>query len=344
MLKRILAISFSCLTLLGCLSACSKTPSTADTNPSTTEATVETPKQFLKVLVLGHSLAVDANHMLALVAKAEGYEGLEVGTLYYSGCPLWRHVENLKGDIKAYSLYCSKSSNAINPPQVLNDVSMKDAILYRDWDLIVMQGGTFELAETDKFTDGNIQTIQNYVNEYKLNKNAVFAWHMPWAFATEPELQDVYVKQTGAATNFYTEGYKPYNNDRLVFYNKCCEMVQAHILTDDTFKLLIPTGTVIENAMSSYLTEKDLIRDYAHANDYGRLIAAYVWYCKLANVEQLEDIKLTTIPKNFLKTYTGVGDMTLTETEKTILIESVNNALKQPLQQTQSQFTEAPAK
>ena len=73
-----------------------------------------------------------------------------------------------------------------------------------------------------------------------------------------------------------------------------------------------------------------------------RLIAAYTWYCKLANVEQLDDIKLTTIPKNFLKTYTGAGDMTLTETEKAILIESVNNALKQPLQQTQSQFTEAP--
>lgn len=341
MLKRIISLVLSLLMALGTLAGCNDAPTTADT--TTPPATEAAPKQFLKVLTLGHSLTVDSNHMLALVAKAEGYEGLEVGTLYYSGCPLWRHVENLKGDIKAYSLYYSSSSSMdANPPQVMDNVSMKDAIIYRDWDLIVMQGGTFELAETDKFTDGNIQAIQNYVNEYKLNKNAVFAWHMPWAFATDPDLQDVFVKQTGAATNSYTEGYKSYNNDRLVFYNKTCENVKNYILTDDTFKLLIPTGTAIENAMSSYLTEKDLIRDYAHANDYGRLIAAYTWYCKLANVEQLEDIKLTTIPKNFLKTYTGVGDMTLTETEKAILIESVNNALKQPLQQTQSQFTEAP--
>ena len=100
--------------------------------------------------------------------------------------------------------------------------------------------------------------------------------------------------QISRATNFYTEGYKPYNNDRLVLYNKFCENVEK--------------------------------------------------YCKLADVEQLEDIKLTTIPKNFLKTYTGAGDMTLTETEKAILIESVNNALKQPLQLTQSQYTHAPAK
>ena len=117
-------------------------------------------------------------------------------------------------------------------------------------------------------------------------------------------------------------------------------MVEKHILTDETFQFLIPTGTAMENAMSSYLTEKDLIRDYAHANDYGRLIAAYTWYCKLANVEQLDQIKLTTIPQNFLKTNAGFGDMTLTETQQALLIESVNNALKQPLQQTQSLFTE----
>ncbi|MBR3979250.1 MAG: DUF4886 domain-containing protein [Oscillospiraceae bacterium] len=341
MMKRIFALLLTVLMVLGALGGCGNTPAANDTtSPATTEA--DEPKQFLKVLTLGHSLAVDANHMLALVAAAEGYDGLEVGTLYYSGCPLWRHVEYIKNDERAYDLYYSKSSSAANPPQIISDVSMKDALVYRDWDLIVMQGGTFELAEADKFTDGNIQTIQEYVNEHKLNKNAVFAWHMPWAFATDPSLQEVYVKQTGAATNVYTEGYKAYNNDRLVFYNKTCENVENYILTDDTFKLMIPTGTAMENAMSSYLTEKELIRDYAHANDYGRLIAAYTWYCKLANVEQLDDIKLTTIPKNFLKTYTGAGDMTLTETEKAILIESVNNALKQPLQQTQSQFAEAP--
>lgn len=337
MLKRIIALVLAALIVMGALAGCNKAPA-ADTTPSTTEEAA--PKQFLKVLTLGHSLAVDSNHMLALVAKAEGYEGLEVGTLYYSGCPLWRHVEYLKEDTKAYSLFYSTSNDATNPPQVMDNISMRDALVYRDWDLIVMQGGVFELAEDEAFTDGNIQTIQAYVNEHKLNKDAVFAWHMPWAFATDPELQEVYTQQIGSERNPYAEGYKPYNNDRLILYNNFCKMVEKHILTDETFQFLIPTGTAIENAMSSYLTEKDLIRDYAHANDYGRLIAAYTWYCKLANVEQLDQIKLTTIPQNFLKTNAGFGDMTLTETQQALLIESVNNALKQPLQQTQSLFTE----
>ena len=342
MLKRIIALVLTVLMVLGAFAGCGNAPA-VETTVATTAA-VETQKQYFKVLTLGHSLTVDSNHMLALVAAAEGYDGLEVGTLYASGCPLRTHVLNLQGDLKGYSLYYSTSSNATNPPKIMDNISMKEAVLYRDWDLIIMQGGTFELAEEEAFTNGNIQTIQNYVNEYKLNKDADFAWHMPWAFATDPDLQEFYTKQTGAATNFYTEGYKPYNNDRLVFYNKSCENVEKYILTDNTFRLLIPSGTSIENAMSSYLTEKDLIRDYAHANDYGRLIAAYTWYCKLANVEQLEDIKLTTVPRNFIKTYAGAGDMTLTEAEKAILIESVNNALKQPLQQTQSQYTETPAK
>ena len=341
-LKRIIALVLTVLMALGALAGCDKAPS-VETSVATTAADEES-KQYFKVLTLGHSLTVDCNHMLALVAAAEGYAGLEVGTLYASGCPMKTHVYNLQNDIKGYSLYYSTSDNVAATPKITNDVSMKDALIFRDWDLIVMQGGSFDLALEDTYTDGNIQIIQDYVNEYKLNKNADFAWHLGWAFATDPDLQAIYTKQTGLEKNFYTEGYKPYNNDRMVLYNKFCANAEKYIVPNETFQFIIPTGTMLENAMSSYMTEKDLLRDYAHGTDFSRLMGAYIWYCRIANVEQLEDIKLTTVPRNFIKTYAGAGDMTLTEAEKAILIESVNNALKQPLQQTQSQYTEAPAK
>ena len=180
--------------------------------PSTTEETKEEtgPKQYFKVLTIGHSLSVDSNHMLALVANAEGYAGLEIGTLYYSGCSLDRHVQYMQENANAYSLYLSSSDSVSNPPTILENVTMKDGICHRDWDLIIMQGGMFELAQDVTFTDGNIQLLQNYVNEYKLNREAAFAWNMPLAFATDPDLVAKYPSSTN---NPYITGYVPYNND-----------------------------------------------------------------------------------------------------------------------------------
>ena len=58
----------------------------------------------MKILTLGHSLAVDSCHMLNLVAATEGFEGqLDIGTLYHSGCRLSRHAENLEKDAVDYS-------------------------------------------------------------------------------------------------------------------------------------------------------------------------------------------------------------------------------------------------
>lgn len=352
MLKKILAMILSMLAVLS-LCACAAKQENPVTNASgnktpTTEPTTEKPaeeptmdwtkKDSLKILVLGHSLMVDSGHMLALIAATEGMEDLTVGTLYYSGCPLYRHVEFLSKDEPAYSLYMSSTKTPNQPPEVMDNVTMGQALRYQDWDIIIMQGGTFELAKEETFTNGHIQTIQNYVNDNKLKQEAIFAWHMPWAFATERELQEKYT----AGGNPYISGYEAYNNDRVALYKAFAANVEKYIITDDTFKFLVPSGTAIENAMSSYLTEFDLLRDYAHASDLGRVIASYTWYCKLAGVEELTELKFTTIPKNFFRSTQGTMDRELTEIEQKIIIESVNNALKNPLQVTQSQYTAAP--
>jgi hypothetical protein len=73
-------------------------------------------------------------------------------------------------------------------------------------------------------------------------------------------------------------------------------------------------------------------------------MTSYTWYCMLMGIDQLEEIKLDAIPKVFLKsTEDKTQDRPLTEAEKAIILESVNNALKNPYKMTQSQYTEAPA-
>jgi hypothetical protein len=273
-----------------------------------------------------------------MVAAAEGMENLVVGTLYYSGCPLNKHVEFLTKDEAVYNLYLSSSATPNVIPDIQENVTMKYALTYDYWDIIIMMGGVFELAKDETYTNGDIQTIQEYVNKNKLADWATFAWHMPWAFPVDRDLQ------LTKDNDSYHKNYEAYDQDRSKFYNAMTGCVGKYIVTDKTFDFLIPTGTALENALSSYLTEKDLHRDYAHANDYGRLIAAYTWYCKLAGIDQLETIHLEKVPKQFFKSNpAGTPDWVLTEQEKALLIESVNNALKNPLQMTQSQYTEAPA-
>ena len=331
--KRTLAFILAGLCVLGCV-GCGEQPAapetTAATKPAPTEP--EGEAEVLKVLTLGHSLAVNATRMLNLVAHAEGYKEMKIGTLYYSGCPLYRHVEFLTNDSPEYALYISSTETPDLPPEVMESVTMLQAIKFDYWDIIIMQGGVFELAKAETFTNGDIQTIQKYVNDNKLNPNAVFGWHLPWAFATDPAQQN----------DNYANQYKPYNNDRRILFEAFCKNVEDYILPDETFTCLIPSGAAVENAISSHMKEGDILCDYAHAGDFGRLIAAYAYYCTLAGIDKLEEIKVDAIPKAFVKTSYVSGDRVLTDADKALILESVNNALAHPLEITESQYKEPP--
>ena len=339
--KRFLCLTLALVMLLPVLSGCKKEEK-VENKPAENKPVVkeEPPEEaaVLKILTLGHSLTVDACHMLNLVANAEGFKDLIIGTLYYSGCPLHRHVQHLTDDEPAYNLYLSSTQRPNVAPEITDGVTMKYALNYEYWDIIIMQGGVFEVAESETYTCGDIQVIQEYVHKNVVNPNVKLAWHMPWVFPVDRDLQ------LTKDNDSYHKNYEAYGQDRSKLYNAMTKCVGDHIMTDETFSFLIPSGTAIENALSSYLTEKDLHRDYAHASDYGRLIAAYTWYCKLAGIEELTEVKLEKVPKQFFKSIpAGSPDWVLTDHEKELLIESVNNALNEPLKMTQSKFTEKPA-
>lgn len=331
--RRTLALALALLCVLGC-AGCGEQPAapetTAATKPAPTEP--EGEAEVLKVLTLGHSLAVNATRMLNLVAHAEGYKEMRVGTLYYSGCPLKKHVEFLTNDSPEYALYVSSTETPNQPPEIMENVTMYQAIKFDYWDIIIMQAGVFDLAKAETYTNGDIQTIQKYVNDNKLNPNAVFGWHLPWAFATDPAQQNEH----------FANQYQAYNNDRRILFEAFCKNVEAYILPDETFTCLIPSGAAVENAISSHMKEGDILCDYAHAGDFGRLIAAYAYFCTLTGVEKLEEIKVDAIPKAFVKTSYVSGDRVLTDADKALILESVNNALAHPLEITESQYKEAP--
>lgn len=338
-LKRFLALVLAVVMILPVFAGCANSDggNETGTKPAPTEPAEEA--KVLKVLTLGHSLTVDSCHMLNLVANAEGYENLVIGTLYYSGCPLYKHVNYLTNDTPAYSLYISSTETPNVTPLITDEVTMKQALTYEYWDIIIMQAGVFEVAKSETYTNGDIQTIQNYVNEHKLNPLAKFAWHMPWVFPTDNDLRDTFPNEP----NGYYKNYEQYGHNRTNLYNAMVKCVGDHIVTDDTFEFLIPSGTAVENLLSSYMEEKDLHRDYAHGTDFTCLVASYVYLCKLMGIEHLDEIKLDTVPRHFFRRENGKPDWVLTDHEKELMLEAINNALANPLQMTQSKFTEKPA-
>jgi len=342
MLKKTISLLLCALMLLGVLTACGG-EKPAQTPGETTAATEPTQPgeegKTLKILTLGHSLAVDCGHMLNRVAAAEGYDALKIGTLYYSGCPLPRHVEFLTNNSPEYNLYISHSATPDQPTQITNSVTMEYALQFDYWDIIIMQGGVFEIAEKATYTNANIKTIQNYVLDKCMNPNVKFVWHMPWAPPTDNTLRDQYPYPEN---NSYYKSYIAYGDDRTTLYKSIVNCVKDCIETDETFEYVIPTGTAMENALSSYLEEKDLHRDYVHATDFARVMISYVWYCKLLGIDEITEVKMDTIPVSFFKSTQSTEDRVLTEEEKAIILEAVNNTLKTPYEITPSQYTTAP--
>ena len=280
--------------------------------------------------------------MINLVAAAEGigqYEEVIIGTLYYSGCKLSEHVQFLTQNSPVYRLYISSTKTPGNPPQTMDDVTMQMALTFDYWDVIFLQASGGESMDDSAFTNGNIETIRNYVNEHKFNPLAIFGWHCIGVSSTDPDLIATYPY----SPNGYETSAAKYNYDRERMLTERTSRLERYIMSDPSYVYVVPSCTAVENAITSYLGQKGIKRDYTHLTDVGRLIASYVWYCELFGVEQLTEIKVESIPRSFLKsTQDKTQDLVLTEGEKAVILEAVNNTIKEPLKLTPSQITTEP--
>ena len=346
-MKRFLTLFLAMVFAFGLLAGCggeTKPATNTDTTPATTEATEPTQPgeegKNLKILTLGNSGAVDCGHMLAHIAAAEGYENFKLATLYYSGCSLTMHVGFMSKNESVYKLYVSSTAEPNMIPTIMNDVSMEQALRFDYWDIVVMQESSWDMAGSDSAgIRNNIQLLQKYVRDNCMNPNVKVVYNSNWAGPTDNVLRDTY---PNPENNVYYSRYVAYGDDRSTLYNAIIKGVQNVIVPDDTFEYIIPSGTAMENAFSSYWEEKDIHRDYWHATDRARVMVSYVWLCRLFGIEQLAEIKLDKIPVAFFKSIQGTEDYVLTASDKAIILESVNNALKNPFAVTPSQYTTAP--
>ena len=332
-MKRLLCL-FLCLLMLA-LCACgaeTATPTTtADTTPSeTTVPTEPEPTEYqmivdpqtpvcdgktLKMLVISSSFGLNTTNYLYEIAEDQGCTDITIGRLFLAECTLRTHVKNINNQSAVYRYYKKEKAGSWDQTE---GYTLLQGLTDEDWDIIFLQHSATGAAEPNTYSDettGNyIDFMMGYIRQNMTNPDARFVWNMTWAFPSY---------STSAV-------FVGLGSDQMKMYDVITDTVAQHILPRTDFATILPTGTAIQNARSSYIGDT-LNRDNMHLNDLGYVIAGYAAYAALTG-KPIESINRDQFGTKVI----------LLPSDKDVIIESVNNALETPYEVTPSVYTTAP--
>ncbi|MBQ7364625.1 MAG: DUF4886 domain-containing protein [Clostridia bacterium] len=285
-------------------------PETTSPAPADTEPIYGNTKwegDTLKILAIGNSFSVDAMTYLYDIAKAEGVKTVILGNLYIGGCTLETHYNNSKSGAKAYQYFKNTRGTWVERP----NATLLDGILDEDWDIITMQQASGSSGQRSTYVP-YLKPLATFVEENMTNPDCQFAWHMTWAYQQNS-----------------THGeFSKYRKDQSYMYQSICSAVKTYVLSLDTFPILLPAGTAIQNARTGFYGDT-LTRDGYHLNETARYIAGYTWYATLTG-KLLTSLALKP------------EQLDINETAEKLIVDAVNGALQKPFEVTPSKYTEKP--
>ncbi len=206
----------------------------------------------MNILSIGNSFSQDAHRYLHKIAKADGVN-INTFNLYIGGCSLSLHYRNMISEERAYTLEMNGESTGFK-------VSLKNALLNRDWDVVTIQQAS--RVSTD------YETYQPYINEIvncikECVPKAKIAIHQTWAYEQDsPALKE----KLGYAE--HTQMFE----DVKASYQKAFEGVNAD--------MIIQSGEVLQRLIA-FGVEK-VHRDTCHLSyGIGRYAVGLLWYSLL---------------------------------------------------------------
>ena len=128
----------------------------------------------MKVLAIANSFGVDATRYLHGIARAAG-DKIKIVTLYIGGCTLYRHYRNMLSEERAYTLYVNGIDTGFK-------VSMKEALLSDEWDVVTLQQSSPNSGREETFHPF-LEEISAYAK--KCAPKAKQYMHMVWSYSTE---------------------------------------------------------------------------------------------------------------------------------------------------------------
>ncbi len=207
----------------------------------------------MKILSIGNSYSANATTYLHKLAESCKIE-LDTANLCIGGCPLSLHYRNMLSGNKAYTLQYNGDMTPFK-------VSMEEALLADDWDVITLQQQSFRSTD--------YETFQPYLNELAeyvatLCPKAKIVLHQTWGY------QDGHT------------GLKHFENGSAMFaeveksYEKAAEEIGADFI--------IKSGKAFELLKENGITE--YFSDPIHANNgVGCYTLGLVWLKALTGAD-----------------------------------------------------------
>ncbi|MBE6925210.1 MAG: DUF4886 domain-containing protein [Ruminococcaceae bacterium] len=299
------------------------TVSAAGTDISKTYDVTVAPADRLKVLMIGNSFADDAINYAYEIAKNAGIpqENIVIADIYIGGCVLDTHWQNAKTNAPAYRFGLEKEGWFDGSSYT--NWTMEQAIKYTDWDFITFQQGSSASGDPSSF--GNLQNLMNYVydiatdeeNNPNANPNVKFVWHQTWAY------------QQGTTAAHFSK----YNFDQMTMYNAIVTCMKNFVVDKD-FVAIIPNGTAVQNARSSFIGDTFSRDEHNHLSySAGRYIAAMGLVGTLTG-RDMSQITWTPTASGF--------NYPMTAEEILVCKESYANATANPFEITKSKYPPVP--
>lgn len=262
----------------------------------------------LKILAIGNSFSDDSMNYVYDIASAAGVQEIYLGNLYYAGCTIEQHLSYAeKGEAK-YEYRVNTNGKWVTT----TEYKLADAVKDENWDFISFQQGSAHSGRPHTYD--KLDDLMDFVTPLCTNPKVKFVWHMTWAYQQD-------CTQSAFATY--------YEEDQMTMYNAILSSVRNKIVPNDRIVKIIPNGTAIQNARTSYIGD-NFTRDGYHLHKpMGRFIAG------LSTVETLIGIDWNKFDIESL--YSIYPD---DETYFDIAVESVQNAVAKPFEITESEFAE----
>lgn len=125
----------------------------------------------MNILAIGNSFSQDATRYLHQIARADSVD-LQVVNLYIGGCPLERHYRNMLADSASYSLEYNGQLTGF-------PVSIKQALLNREWDVVTLQQASPRSPYAETYFP-YINALYDYVKQCAPKAKIVI--HQTWAY------------------------------------------------------------------------------------------------------------------------------------------------------------------
>lgn len=215
---------------------------------------------MLNVLTIGNSFSQDATRYLHAIARKQGAQ-IDVINLYIGGCSLERHFRNMLSGERVYGLECNGQLTGF-------EVSLKEALVNRDWDIVTIQQASHFSFRKDTY-DPYAARLVAYIRD--MAPRARIFMHQTWAYEDGSErLREVAGFETAADM---LSGIK-----------------SAYALSAEQLQLdgLIPSGEMMMSLVENGIPK--VHRDTFHASlGLGRYAIALLWYHIITGASVADD-------------------------------------------------------